>query len=140
MLWLQASTGGTQAATGIHSALLMQEAESCNENSECRRAPSSLLALAALLAVYARRACPVRSTGIMATAIGQSRQWHGGRWYQGAADTTTIPGAVIGGVLLGLGVGALLGGALVAPPPVVYAPPPRYANPYAPPPPIYYGY
>ena len=58
----------------------------------------------------------------------------------GATDINDNSGAVIGGVLLGLGVGALLGGALVAPPPVVYAPPPPYANPYAPPPPIYYGY
>jgi hypothetical protein len=68
----------------------------------------------------------------------QSRQWHGGR-SDGGGGYNDNSGAVIGGVLLGLGVGALLGGALVAPP-VVYAPPPRYANPYAPPPPIYYGY
>ena len=54
-------------------------------------------------------------------------------------------GAVVGGALLGLGVGALLGGALASsqpayrpPPPVYYAPPaPGY---YAPPPPVYYGY
>ena len=68
----------------------------------------------------------------------QSHQWHGGRSYGGGYNDNS--GAVVGGVLLGLGVGALLGGALVAPPPVVYAPLPRYANPYAPPPPIYYGY
>jgi hypothetical protein len=69
----------------------------------------------------------------------QSSQWHGGRSYGGNGYNDNS-GAVIGGVLLGLGVGALLGGALVAPPPVVYAPPPYYANPYAPPPPVYYGY
>jgi hypothetical protein len=50
-------------------------------------------------------------------------------------------GAVVGGTLLGLGVGALLGGALAAPPPVVYsAPPPAYYPPPPPPPPVYYGY
>ncbi len=57
-------------------------------------------------------------------------------------------GAVVGGALLGLGVGAAIG-ALVAPPPVYYAPPPvYYARPagpppgyyYAPPPAVYYGY
>jgi hypothetical protein len=46
---------------------------------------------------------------------------------------------------LGLGVGALLGGAVAsAPPPAYYAPPPPYygAPPpaYAAPPPAYYGY
>jgi hypothetical protein len=53
-------------------------------------------------------------------------------------------GAVVGGAILGLGVGALIGGALAssqpayrAPPPVYYAPPPGY---YAPPPPVYSGY
>ena len=70
---------------------------------------------------------------------GQSGQWHGGRSYGGDGYHDNS-GAIIGGVLLGLGVGALLGGALVAPPQVVYAPPPPYANPYAPPPPVYYGY
>jgi len=98
----------------------------------------SLLALAALLAVML--ATPAfaqhRDHG---HGYPQSRQWHGGRSYGGGGYNDNS-GAVIGGVLLGLGVGALLGGALVAPPPVVYAPPPRYANPYAPPPPIYYGY
>lgn len=46
-------------------------------------------------------------------------------------------GAVIGGALLGLGLGAVVGSAIAAPPPVYYAPQPR---PYAPPPPVYYGY
>ncbi len=54
-------------------------------------------------------------------------------------------GAAVGGALLGLGVGALIGGALASsqpayrpPPPVYYAPPPPGYN--APPPPVYYGY
>ncbi len=54
-------------------------------------------------------------------------------------------GAVVGGALLGLGVGALIGGAIASsqpayqpPPPVYYAPPPP--GYYAPPPPVYYGY
>ena len=68
----------------------------------------------------------------------QSRQWQGGRSYGGNGYNDNS-GAVIGGVLLGLGIGAVLGGALAAPPPVVYAPPPSYANPYAPPPPVYYS-
>lgn len=59
-------------------------------------------------------------------------QWRGGYERQ---DNS---GAMVGGVLLGLGIGALLGGALAPPPPVVYAPPPP--NYYAPPPPVYYGY
>lgn len=54
-------------------------------------------------------------------------------------------GAVVGGALLGLGVGAVLGGVLAPPPPAYYAPPPVYYAPppptyYAPPPPVYYGY
>ena len=71
----------------------------------------SLLALAALLAVMLATPAFAQHRD-HGHGYPQSRQWHG----------------------------ALLGGALVAPPPVVYAPPPRYANPYAPPPPIYYGY
>ena len=59
-------------------------------------------------------------------------------------------GAVVGGAILGLGVGALLARPYYAPPPVVYAPPPVYYAPppayayappayaYAPPPPTYY--
>jgi hypothetical protein len=46
-------------------------------------------------------------------------------------------GAIIGGALLGLGVGALVGGAIApARPPAYYVPPPAY---YAPPPPVYYA-
>jgi 4-amino-4-deoxy-L-arabinose transferase-like glycosyltransferase len=82
-----------------------------------------------------------------------SAQWHGDqRSYggYGGYGYHDNSGAIVGGALLGLGLGALLGGALVAPPPVVYAPPPvpyyynngpppYYAYPYAPPPPVYYG-
>lgn len=75
--------------------------------------------------------------------------WHGGHPY-GGYGYHGYPGAYVGGALLGLGLGALLGGALLAPPPIVYAPPPTYyyyrygpppyyAYPYAPPPPAYYG-
>ncbi len=47
-------------------------------------------------------------------------------------------GAIVGGALLGLGLGAVIGSQLAAPPPVVYAPPPpQYYAP--PPPPVYYG-
>ena len=59
------------------------------------------------------------------------------------------PGAIVGGAVLGLGIGALLAAPAYAPPPVVYAPPPAYYPPpayaYAPaypapyyPPPGYY--
>jgi hypothetical protein len=98
----------------------------------------SLLALAALLASMLATPAPAQHQN-HGRGYGQSRQWHGGRSYGGNGYNDNS-GAVIGGVLLGLGVGALLGGALVAPPPVVYASPPPYANPYAPPPPVYYGY
>ena len=51
-------------------------------------------------------------------------------------------GALLGGALLGLGIGALVTRPYYAPPPVYYAPPPVYYAPppvyYAPPP--YYGY
>lgn len=79
----------------------------------------------------------------VATATAQHYEHGRGGYYH---DNT---GAIVGGALLGLGLGALLGGALVPPPPVVYAPPPYYyyrygpppyyAYPYAPPPPVYYG-
>lgn len=75
-------------------------------------------------------------------------QWHGGGYYRGYGYHDNS-GAIVGGALLGLGLGALLGGALVAPPPVVYPPPgyyhynygspPYYAYPYAAPPPVYFG-
>ena len=78
--------------------------------------------------------------------------WHDGRrnWDHGRDRDS---GGFAGGALLGLGAGALLGGALARPPPVVYAPrpyyyapapayyyapPPAYAYPYAPAPPVYY--
>jgi hypothetical protein len=98
----------------------------------------SLLTLTPLLAVML--AAPVMAQHQdRGHGYSQSRQWHGGDWSGGSGHRDNS-GAVVGGVLLGLGVGALLGGALVAPPPVVYPPPPPYANPYAPPPPVYYGY
>ena len=97
-----------------------------------------LLTLAALLAVMLATPAVAQHQD-HGRGYAQSRQWHGGRSYGGNGYHDNS-GAVIGGVLLGLGVGALLGGALVAPPPVVYPAPPPYANPYAPPPPIYYGY
>jgi hypothetical protein len=45
-------------------------------------------------------------------------------------------GIGVGGVLLGLGIGALVGGAIVSSQQPQYAPPPQY---YAPPPPVYYA-
>ncbi len=69
--------------------------------------------------------------------------WHGGGAYgghggggYGGGGYHNNTGAIVGGALVGLGVGAAIG-ALCAPP-VVYAPPPAYYA--APPPPVYYGY
>ena len=62
--------------------------------------------------------------------------WHGGGWHGGGGYSNNT-GAIVGGTLLGLGVGAAIG-SLVAPPPVAYAPPPAYYPPA--PPPVYYGY
>lgn len=45
-------------------------------------------------------------------------------------------GIGVGGVLLGLGLGALVGGAIIQSQQPQYAPPPQY---YAPPPPVYYA-
>ena len=77
-----------------------------------------LLTLAALLAVMLATPAVAQHQD-HGRGYAQSRQWHGGRSYGGNGYHDNS-GAVIGGVLLGLGVGALLGGALVAPPPVVY--------------------
>lgn len=72
--------------------------------------------------------------------------WHGGGWHGGGGYYGGPgPGVAIASGLLGLAVGAAVGGALVgppgpvyaAPPPVVYTPPPVYYA--APPPPVYYA-
>ncbi len=64
--------------------------------------------------------------------------YHGGYGYRGGRGWG--PGAIIGGTLLGLGIGAAIAGAYV-PPPVYYAPPPPAYYPppgyYAPPPGYY---
>jgi hypothetical protein len=80
------------------------------------------------------------STLLLATALAASpltaeAYWHGGGcWNCGGGNFAA-------GALLGLGVGAVVGGALAphyyAPPPVYYAPPPPVY--YAPPPPVYYA-
>ena len=64
--------------------------------------------------------------------------YRGGYGYRGGRG-----GSFVGGALLGLGVGALVGGAVARPyyrppPPVYYAPPPPVV--YAPPPGAYYPY
>jgi hypothetical protein len=80
---------------------------------------------------------------------GHSQQSRGGHSYGGNRYHDNS-GAIAGGALLGLGLGAMLGGALLAPPPAVYAPTPRYyyynggqqpyyAYPYVPPQTMYYG-
>ncbi len=87
-----------------------------------RRPVAVVLAASALVATLGASVSPAEA------------QWRRGYYHYG-------PGAVVGGALLGLGVGALLTAPYYAPPPVVYAPPPAYYPPayaYAPPPP--YGY
>jgi hypothetical protein len=85
-------------------------------------------------------AAPALAVGLMAAPAPAQAYWHRGGYYHGGG------GGIIAGTILGLGAGALIGGALAphyyappayyAPPPVVYAPPPVvYA---APPPPVYY--
>jgi hypothetical protein len=73
----------------------------------------------------------------------QRHEWNSHR--ERYRDDHDYSGAIAGGALLGLGAGALLGRALIAPPPAVYAPrpyyyyngaPPYYVSPY---PPAYYG-
>jgi hypothetical protein len=84
------------------------------------------------------------ATGLAASPLTAEAHWHGG------GGCYNCGGNFVGGALLGLGVGAVVGGALApryyAPaPPVYYAPPPPvyYAPPppayYAPPPPVYYA-
>ncbi len=83
-------------------------------------------------------------------AEAQWRRGGYGRGYHNYYHRGIGPGAVVGGALLGLGIGALLAAPYAAPPPVVYAPPPRVyyyppAYAYAPPapypyaPPAYYA-
>ena len=94
-------------------------------------------------------AAAVLAAGIGLTASPADAQWRRGYGYghgyrHGYYHRGVGPGAIVGGALLGLGVGALLAAPYyAAPPPVVYAPPPRayypppayaYAPAYAPPP------
>lgn len=86
----------------------------------------------------------VLTTSLVAAAPAEA-QWrrYGGYYRGGYGHGWRGPGAgaIVGGALLGLGVGALLTAPYYAPPPrVVYAPPPPvYPYPYAYPPPGYYA-
>ena len=73
------------------------------------------------------------------------RDWNRGEHWRGGGDQYRggNGGAVVGGALLGLGLGAVLGGAVLAPRPY-YTPSPVYYPPappgyYGGPPPAYYG-
>ena len=72
--------------------------------------------------------------------------WHGGEYWRGHETRRGFGPPVIAAPLLGLGLGALLGGALLAPqpqyvtPPGVYYPPGGKPGGYGGPPPSYYGY
>lgn len=76
--------------------------------------------------------------------------WHGGGYEHGGYEhggySRGFRGPGVGGVLLGLGAAAVIGGVIAsqsyAPPPVYYAPPPVYYAPpqaYYAPPPAYYA-
>jgi hypothetical protein len=85
-------------------------------------------------------AAPVAAGLLAAPAAHAEWRGHGdGGWHQGFRHEHH-GGPGVGGVILGLGAAAVLGGviasqAYAAPPPVYYAPPPAYY----PPPPAYYG-
>jgi uncharacterized membrane protein len=72
--------------------------------------------------------------------------WRGGEYWRGHETSRGYGPPVIAAPLLGLGLGALLGGALLAPrpqyvtPPGVYYPPGGKPGGYGGPPPTYYGY
>ena len=81
------------------------------------------------------------ATALAASPLSAEAHWNGGG---GGGGCYNCGGSFAGGALLGLGVGALVGGALAPryyapppPPPVYYAPPPPVY--YAPPPPVYYA-
>ncbi len=87
-------------------------------------------------------AAPV-AVGLLAAPAAHA-DWHQrGGWGGDAWDHDQGGGGALAGALVGLGIGALIGGAIVAsqppyyyaPPPVVYAPPPPYYQAYPPPPP-----
>jgi hypothetical protein len=93
--------------------------------------------VSALLLAIAIFALPPSAQADQRHNGGRAQHYHGGGGYRGGNNN----GAVIGGVLLGLGLGALAGSALAQPgyappPPVYYAPPPPGAY-YAPPPVAY---
>ena len=83
-------------------------------------------------------AATVLALGVAATAPAEAQYYRHG--YYGHRYGIG-PGAIVGGALLGLGVGALLAAPYYRPP-VVYAPPPAYYAPpaYAYAPPAYYPY
>jgi hypothetical protein len=112
---------------------------------------SRLVRAAGLLALTAAVAVPLTAPqpayAYWRGGPGWHGGWHGGGWHGGYGwhhgwgwHRGWYPGAVIGGALLGLGVGAAIasGPYYYAPPPVVYAPPPPVV--YAPPPVVYAPY
>lgn len=94
-------------------------------------------------------ALPVLAMTALAPAVANAQYYRGGYGgYRGGHGGYGYGhrgyggGAIVGGALLGLGVGALLARPYYAPPPVYYAPPPVvYAAPptYYAPPPAYYA-
>ena len=88
------------------------------------------------------------AAGVLAAAPAAYAEWHGRGWgWHGAPHYYEHHhgdgGAAVAGALVGLGLGAIIGGVIAsqpayAPPPVTYAPPPAYYPPaYYPP---AYGY
>jgi len=94
-------------------------------------------------------AAPVAAALLAAPAAYADEHGHGGGWHGGRGEWHggEHHGPGVGGVLLGLGAAAVVGGVLASqayapPPPVYYAPPPAYYAPppgYYAPPPAYYS-
>ncbi len=103
-------------------------------------ASAILLAVALIAAPLAADAGPPRHpAGRYERAAPRGGYYHGGGYDRGGGNNT---GALLGGAILGLGVGALIGGALAqqsyAPPPGAYYPPPPPGAAYGAPPGAYY--
>lgn len=83
-----------------------------------------------LLAVF-----PVLAVITLAPAVAEAQHYrHGPRGYYGGGygHRGIGPGALVGGAILGLGLGAVIASTprYYSPPPVYYAPPPYYPPPY----------
>lgn len=103
-----------------------------------RAVSAALLATSMIAAPLAAQADDHHDHGNYGGGYHEDRGNYGGDRgdYRGGDDRGHGGGIGVGGVLLGLGIGALIGGAIASSQQPQYAPPPQY---YAPPPPVYYA-